>query len=72
VENLEREIGGDANAKPFYILWVAAGADRTAALAELRTSGEIPADVFATVLSGNRQISLCATIELSHRNPAPG
>ena len=47
VEKLERGSGGDANAQPFYILWVPAGADRTAALAELRTSGEIPADIFA-------------------------
>ena len=47
VEKLERGSGGDANAQPFYILWVPAGADRAAALAELRTSGEIPADVFA-------------------------
>ena len=47
VQKLERGSDGDANAQPFYILWVPAGADRTAALAELRTSGEIPADIFA-------------------------
>jgi hypothetical protein len=41
VEKLER--GRDA--KPFYILWVPAGADRVAALDELRASGKIPADV---------------------------
>ena len=41
VEKLER--GRDA--KPFYILWVPAGADRVAALDELRASGKITADV---------------------------
>ena len=41
VEKLER--GRDA--KPFYILWVPVGADRAAALDQLRASGKIPADV---------------------------
>jgi hypothetical protein len=45
VEKLERGSGGDANAQPFYILWVPAGADRVAALDELRASGKITADV---------------------------
>jgi hypothetical protein len=45
VEKLERGSAGDGDAKPFYILWVPAGADRAAALAELRASGKIAADV---------------------------
>ena len=45
VEKLERGSDGDANAQPFYILWVPAGADRVAALDELRASGKITADV---------------------------
>ncbi|MGC1979296.1 MAG: hypothetical protein WA711_00945, partial [Pseudolabrys sp.] len=45
VEKLERGSAGDGDAKPFYILWVPAGADRAAALAELRASGMIAADV---------------------------
>jgi hypothetical protein len=40
VEKLER-----GNAGAFYILWVPAGADRVAALEELRASGKITADV---------------------------
>ena len=42
VEKLERVSG---NAQLFYILWVPAGADRVAALDQLRASGKIPADV---------------------------
>ena len=45
VEKLERGNAGDGDAKPFYILWVPAGADRVAALEELRASGKITADV---------------------------
>jgi hypothetical protein len=45
VEKLERGKAGDGNAQPFYILWVPAGADRVAALEELRASGKIAADV---------------------------
>ena len=45
VEKLERGSAGDGDAKPFYILWVPAGADRVAALDELRASGKITADV---------------------------
>ena len=45
VEKLERGSAGDGDAKPFYILWVPAGADRVAALEELRASGKITADV---------------------------
>ena len=45
VQKLERGNAGDADAKPFYILWVPAGADRVAALDELRASGKITADV---------------------------
>jgi len=45
VEKLERGSAGDGDAKPFYILWVPAGADRVAALDELRASGKIAADV---------------------------
>jgi hypothetical protein len=41
VEKLERSNAGDA----FYILWVPAGADRVAALDELRASEKIAADV---------------------------
>jgi hypothetical protein len=44
LEKLERG-SGDGNAAPFYILWVQAGADRDAALAALRASGKIGADV---------------------------
>jgi hypothetical protein len=47
VERLEHESADDADAQPFYILWVPAGADRSAALDELRASGEIAADVLA-------------------------
>jgi hypothetical protein len=42
VEKLERDSG---NAQLFYILWVPAGADRVAALDQLRASGKIPATV---------------------------
>jgi hypothetical protein len=42
VEKLERDSG---YAQPFYILWVPAGADRVAALDQLRGSGKIPAAV---------------------------
>ena len=42
VEKLERDSG---NAQLFYILWVPAGADRVAALDQLRASGKIPAAV---------------------------
>ena len=45
VQKLERGKAGDGNAQPFYILWVPAGADRVAALDQLRASGEIAADV---------------------------
>ena len=45
VEKLERGNAGDGDAKPFYILWVPAGADRLAALDRLRASGKIAADV---------------------------
>ena len=45
VQRLERGKAGDGNAQPFYILWVPAGADRVAALDELRASGKIAADV---------------------------
>ena len=45
VQKLERGKAGDGNAQPFYILWVPAGADRVAALDELRASGKITADV---------------------------
>jgi len=45
VQKLERGSAGDGDAKPFYILWVPAGADRVAALDELRASGKITADV---------------------------
>ena len=45
VEKLERGNAGDGDAKSFYILWVPAGADRVAALDELRASGKIAADV---------------------------
>lgn len=45
VEKLER--GSADEAEPFYILWVPAGADRVAALDDLRASGEIAADVSA-------------------------
>ena len=45
VEKLERGNAGEGDAKPFYILWVPAGADRVAALDELRASGKITADV---------------------------
>ena len=45
VQRLERGKAGDGNAQPFYILWVPAGADRVAALDELRASGKITADV---------------------------
>jgi len=38
VEKLERGSAGDGDAKPFYILWVPAGADRVAALDGLRAS----------------------------------
>jgi len=44
-KKLERGSAGDGDAKPFYILWVPAGADRVAALEELRASGKITADV---------------------------
>ena len=47
-EKLERG-SGDMNAPPFYILWVQAGADRDAALAALRASGKIGADVPAYI-----------------------
>ena len=42
VKKLELDSG---DAQPFYILWVTAGADRVAALDELRASGKITADV---------------------------
>ena len=42
VQKLERDSG---DAQLFYILWVPAGADRVAALEELRASGKITADV---------------------------
>jgi hypothetical protein len=42
VQKLERDSG---DAQLFYILWVPAGADRVAALDQLRASGKIPADV---------------------------
>jgi len=42
VQKLERDSG---DAQLFYILWVPAGADRVAALDELRASGKITADV---------------------------
>ena len=42
VQKLERDSG---DAQLFYILWVPAGADRVAALEELRASGKIAADV---------------------------
>ena len=42
VEKLERDRG---NPQLFYILWVPAGADRVAALDQLRASGKIPAAV---------------------------
>src|SRR6516164_9193425 len=45
VQKLERGNAGDGDAKPFYILWVPAGADRVAALDELRASGKITADI---------------------------
>jgi len=45
VQKLERGSTGDGDANPFYILWVPAGADRVAALDELRASGKITADV---------------------------
>ena len=45
VQKLERGKAGDGNAQPFYILWVPAGADRVAALDELRASGKVTADV---------------------------
>ena len=45
VEKLERGSAGDGDAKPFYILWVPAGADRVAALDDLRANGKIAADV---------------------------
>jgi len=45
VEKLERGSAGDGDAKPFYILWVPAGADRVAALDGLRATGKIAADV---------------------------
>ena len=45
MQKLERGSAGDGDAKPFYILWVPAGADRVAALEELRASGKITADV---------------------------
>ena len=45
VQKLERRKAGDGNAQPLYILWVSAGADRVAALDELRASGKITADV---------------------------
>jgi hypothetical protein len=45
VEKLERGNAGDGDAKPFYILWVPAGADRVAALDGLRASKKITADV---------------------------
>ena len=45
MQKLERDSAGDGDAKPFYILWVPAGADRVAALDELRASGKIAADV---------------------------
>ena len=45
MEKLERGNAGDGDAKPFYILWVPAGADRVAALDGLRASGKIAADV---------------------------
>jgi len=45
VQKLERSKAGDGNAQPFYILWVPAGADRVAALDQLRASGKIAADV---------------------------
>ena len=45
VQKLERGKAGDGNAQPLYILWVPAGADRVAALDELRASGKITADV---------------------------
>jgi len=45
VQKLERGSAGDGDAQPFYILWVPAGADRVAALDELRASGKITADV---------------------------
>ena len=44
-KKLERGSAGDGDAKPFYILWVPAGADRVAALEELRASKKITADV---------------------------
>ena len=45
MQKLERGNAGDGDAKPFYILWVPAGADRLAALDRLRASGKIAADV---------------------------
>ena len=42
VQKLERDSG---DAQLFYILWVPAGADRVAALDELRASGKITADI---------------------------
>jgi hypothetical protein len=45
LEKLERGKGATADVLPFYILWVPAGADRDAALAEFRASGKIGPDV---------------------------
>ena len=42
VQKLERDSG---DAQLFYILWVPAGADRVAALDDLRANGKIAADV---------------------------
>ena len=72
VQKLERGKAGDGNAQPFYILWVPAGADRVAALDQLRASGKIAADVPAYCAEWKPAKPLCATVALSDRNPGPG
>jgi hypothetical protein len=77
VEKLERGSGGDANAQPFYILWVPAGADRVAALDELRASWKITADLPAYCAEWKspkgrwrgRVLGLCPRSRLTNQRP---
>ena len=69
VQKLERGKAGDGNAQPFYILWVPAGADRVAALDQLRASGKIAADVPAYCAEWKPAKRLCATAACSDHAP---
>ena len=70
VQKLERGKAGDGNAQPFYILWVPAGADRVAALDELRASGKITADVPAYCAEWKPRMVVGA-VACSDRAPGP-